>query len=87
MLLAVLAVSLYVDYRSDRADARVRAVAVETHEALCAFKSDLQRRYTAGSEFLENNPDGIPGISAADIQRSLQNQRATLDALSALDCS
>lgn len=86
VLLAVVAVSLYVERRADRADARLEAIAVETHESLCALKNDLQRRHAAGVEFLQNNPTGIPGISAVDIQRSLENQRATLEALAGLDC-
>lgn len=60
--------------------------AFETNQALCTFKQDLQVRYDNGVQFLVDNPEGIPGISAADIQRSLSNQRATLEALSDLNC-
>lgn len=61
-------------------------VATETHESLCAFKMDLERRYETGIKFLGDNPDGIPGISAEQIQNSLTNQKATLSALETLDC-
>jgi len=64
----------------------LRDVQDETVTALCTFRDDLQRRYDDGIKFLVNHPEGIPGISAADIQRSLENQRATLKSLAELPC-
>jgi hypothetical protein len=61
-------------------------LAMQTNHALCTFKNDLKRRYDDSVEFLEKHPNGIPGISGADIQRSLSNQKATLDALASLEC-
>lgn len=58
----------------------------QTHDALCALKLDLEVRHTNGVKFLKDNPDGIPGISAEQIQQSLDNQQSTLDALASLDC-
>lgn len=49
--------------------------------ALCAFEDDLERRVLTGQEFLRKHPDGIPGITGADISRSLSNQQQTLDAI------
>src|SRR4029453_9862499 len=66
--------------------AAVARVAEQTLDALCTFRLDLQRRYDDGVEFPGEHPEGIPGISAADIQRSLDNQKATLDSLSGLPC-
>lgn len=66
-----------------------KALARETEKtvmALCTFRADLQRRYEAGVDFLRENPDGIPGITAEDLQRSLDNQKSTLDALEGLPC-
>jgi hypothetical protein len=65
---------------------RLDQIATSTNEALCALKQDLQRRYDSGTEFLASNPDGIPGITRATIQQSLENQRRTLLALRQLDC-
>lgn len=62
-------------------------LATETNGALCTFKMDLETRYANGVQFLDAHPQGIPGISAADIARSLNNQKATIDALSGLDCT
>lgn len=59
---------------------------LRTHDALCKFRNDLQVRYENGVTFLSEHPKGIPGISSADIQRSLVNQRATLDSLENLNC-
>ncbi len=60
--------------------------ALQSHRALCSFKDDLQRRYDAGLQFVADHPDGIPGISRNDLERSLANQHATLDSLDSLDC-
>lgn len=65
---------------------RVRRLAESTNAALCTFKNDLEHRYIQGLEFLTRHPDGIPGIGPVDIQRSLDNQKSTLDALAALEC-
>lgn len=59
----------------------------EAHESLCALHADLERRLVLGREFLADNPDGIPGITAATLRSSIKNQEATLDALSRLDCT
>lgn len=64
-------------------------LANDTRTSLCAFKGDLERRVTAGEEFLLKHPNGIPGISAENIQTSLNNQRMTITALESggLECS
>jgi hypothetical protein len=54
--------------------------------ALCSFKNDLQKRADSGTKFLRTHPNGFPGISAATIRVGIQNQQATLRALSPLDC-
>lgn len=77
----------YTSYQRSGDRAAIEKLAIETNAALCALRADLQRRHDAGVAFLKENPNGIPGISAADIQRSLGNQQATLDALSDLSCS
>jgi hypothetical protein len=64
----------------------LRTIQDDTVTALCTFTHDLEQRYDNGVEFLEKHPDGIPGISAADIERSLHNQKETLDSLSGLPC-
>jgi CRP-like cAMP-binding protein len=65
---------------------RIDELARSTNAALCTFKADLERRYQAGLAFLAKNPEGIPGISRADLEHSLANQRATISALRSLTC-
>lgn len=65
---------------------RTDASSDESHRALCAFRSDLDTRIKAGKDFLKAHPNGIPGISRADIERSLQGQESTLDTLHFLRC-
>ena len=61
-------------------------VATTTHTALCSLRSDLQRRVDASKAFLKEHPEGIPGISSAEIQRSTDSQEQTVKALDILKC-
>lgn len=83
LCLALLAYTSVLRARDVRA---IERVAVETNHALCALRHDLESRYVNGVEFLERNPNGIPGISPQDITRSLESQRSTLAALKSLPC-
>ena len=64
--------------------------AIQTHDALCNFKGDLERRAEQTEMFIGEIRNGvrepIPGISLADLERSYANQTATLASLSDLDC-
>lgn len=64
----------------------LEVTANSTHDALCTFVDDLEARAEAAQQFLEANPNGIPGIPAAQIQQSIVSQLATLESLSELDC-
>ena len=57
-----------------------------TTRALCALRSDLERRVASSRAFLAEHPDGIPGISAKVIRDGLRNQESTIRALSGIDC-
>jgi hypothetical protein len=64
---------------------------IEDHQeqvtvALCNFREDIQRRYDTTVQFIVDHPDGIPGISVADLQRSADNLAATLQSLRDLPC-
>lgn len=56
-----------------------------TTAAVCEFRADLETRYERGREFLRDNPQGIPGIPASVLRRSIEQQRDTLDSLQKLD--
>lgn len=61
-------------------------VAKQTHAALCTLSQDLQQRVDDSRRFLKHHPHGIPGISRADIQRSITAQQSTIKALAIADC-
>ncbi len=89
-LVATLTLSLlyFVSAKSRENQEALEKVALETHTALCTFADDLTRRYESTKEYLQKH-DGkepIPGISRATLRRSLEGQKATLDALAVLDC-
>lgn len=86
-VISIMAVVVWQSSTVGRNAERLEEVATQTHDTLCAFKRDLEVRYDNGAKFLKENPEGIPGISAAEIQRSLSNQKSTLESLSNLDCS
>ena len=57
-----------------------------TTAALCALRTDLERRVASSRAFLAEHPDGIPGISAKVIRDGIVNQQSTISALSGIDC-
>lgn len=75
-LVAMVALGLSA-YSIARSDERLENALL----ALCAFQDDLERRVLAGQIFLEQNPNGIPGIPRGDIERSIENQQRTLGAI------
>lgn len=90
--LVLLSVSLIVanvsSHRAAEQDERLRVVAVTTNSALCSFRADLQRRLDDTVRYMRQHPgrEPIPGITRATLRRSVEGQRATLDALSILAC-
>ena len=86
LFLAVVLVAGLGFYDSQQRRAELADAVSNINRSLCTFVADLQRRHDDGVQFLEDNPEGIPGLSATDIQRSLDAQQSTLDALSGLDC-
>lgn len=54
--------------------------------ALCAYRSDLQRRIDSGTTFLKSHPHGILGIPASTLKVSVANEQSALNSLSSLVC-
>lgn len=81
----VLAIIAGVWWNQDRG---LKAVADETHGALCALKNDIERRHRSAMRYLADHPgpEPIPGITREQIQDSIKNQKATLNALRDLSC-
>lgn len=82
---AMLALALVLAWRSSD-QRRIDQLAHSTNQALCALKLNHQRSYDNTLAFLKAHPEGVAGISRADIERSLAAHRETLTALRDLDC-
>jgi hypothetical protein len=65
---------------------RQAAQGAQAHIAVCAFKTDLQRRVGEGIQFLATHPDGALGIPAKTLEASILNEQKTVHSLAALRC-
>ena len=69
---------------------RVESIANENRESICRFVIDLTNRRDAQVEYRDDLENGtrppIPGVTIADIQRSIDSQTATIDAFAELNC-
>jgi predicted negative regulator of RcsB-dependent stress response len=65
---------------------QIDEVAMANQQALCALRNDLERREETTERFLQEHPNGIPGISSQQLQESLENQRRTIRALRFIEC-
>jgi hypothetical protein len=66
--------------------AYVFTVAHRNNIVLCAQRHALDVQIGSSEQFLKENPNGIPGISASVIQRGLTNSKRTRKTLDILDC-
>lgn len=88
-LYLVVALALGVGMAVNRATVNAEiADTARIDKALCTFVADLEQRLANSKEFLDKHPgaEPIPGITRADILRTIDAQRRTLDSLSGLDC-
>lgn len=60
--------------------------AATVNDSLCTFRQDLNDRVEQSRTFLEEHPNGTPGIPAETIQQGIDNQLRTIDALNTLSC-
>lgn len=62
----------------------------QAKHALCAFQDSARQRYTDTEKYLDDVREGrrqlIPGLTEADLVRSLRRDRDTLDSIAFLDC-
>lgn len=83
-ILAVMTVLLYLGLIAG--GIKVYLDAKNTNNVLCTFRQDLIVRVLASSNFLEDNPKGIPGVPTKVILEQIKNQQRTITALQGLDC-
>jgi uncharacterized protein involved in outer membrane biogenesis len=84
ILMMVLVIIGYADSTNQRD--QIRQTAAQSHSALCSFLGDLKGRVETSEEFLQEHPNGIPGLSVEAIRTSLRNQKMTVASLSDLKC-
>lgn len=58
----------------------------DNKQALCAQKTTAQTQAKQTEEFIKDNPNGIPGISRAVLERSKTNAQRTVKSLESVDC-
>lgn len=63
--------------------------AAETHNAVCVYRSNLLEQAHETQKYLLEHPDGAPalGITAAQLQQTLERQRAAAESLAGLNCN
>jgi hypothetical protein len=82
LVVAILALGVYGYVRlNDRANE-----ARDTHTALCIFRGDLQSRVDQTEAYLQEHPQGFPGVPKATLLQSLNGQKRTVTSLSILRC-
>jgi hypothetical protein len=59
---------------------------VDTRNALCTYRDDLQRRVTQNTQFLKDNPNGVAGIPSKVFVDSIANQQRAINSLQELNC-
>jgi len=85
LLLAFVAGGAFIARQSDLS--RVEAQSSRNVAAFCALRGDLERRIRESQRFLDEHPNGIPGIPPEQIRDGLRAQRQTVRALSVVVCS
>ena len=65
---------------------RVYQTADQAHDAICALRAERLKGVHSTTRFLKEHPQGIPGISRADLLRSIQTQKQTVRAFRFADC-
>ena len=82
ILIAIfMTVVLILALRVQDAAQTVELQAQQSYNALCAIEENATKQIRAQTTFLAKNPNGIPGISAEEIEAGIQRQRDFLDAL------
>lgn len=81
-----LLVFIYIVFSIQTQGSKLDRTTRDTHRALCALRGDLERRVADSRAFLRDHPDGIPGVTAREIQVGISNQERTITALRFIKC-
>lgn len=84
--LTMMGVVVFLAYQQGSAARHVQTEVQQLHGAVCALRADVTQRRNTSVNFLERNPEGIPGLPASEIQTSIDNYNRTISALSGVRC-
>ncbi len=65
---------------------KIYQTADNVHHSLCTLRQERIQGIVDAKKFLDRHPQGIPGISRADIMRSIETQKQTVRAFRFADC-
>lgn len=65
----------------------IRGTSSDLKRSICALRHERQQSVANAVQFLKENPNGIPGVSRADILRSIKLQQQTVRAFRFAGCS
>lgn len=91
VMTSVGGVFLFASNRAQTDDIRAlslqaRRDAEVSRSALCALRTDMERRVATSKALIARNPQGFAGIPARTIRDGIRNQERTIRALSSIDC-
>jgi hypothetical protein len=86
LLVIVFAQAAYADFQVFNLGDRIGTNQRSDTQALCAFRDDVAHRKRSTENLLQRHPHGIPGISVATLQASIDSEKHTTKALSPLKC-
>lgn len=66
--------------------AYVFITSAKNQDALCSVRHDAERRVVQTEQFLDDHPEGIPGIPVSTLQRGLEAAKETVKSLDNLRC-
>lgn len=61
----------------------------QTYAAACSYLNTLKDQAKTSEQYLQKHPDGAPalGITAAQLQQSIDKEQAAISSLSGLNCN
>ena len=88
MVVLLMIVILLFSFRISESAKKVEDAVEATTQTICALQDNARAQLIASNAFIEENPNGIPGIPITTIKQSRDRQRAFLNALmrGGVDC-
>ena len=84
LLLSASTTYQFVDARQARAQIRQNTGSIQ--KAVCALRSNVQKRIDTSNQFLKENPSGSGGITPTLLKDSIKRDQNTINALRFVEC-